>query len=284
MPPNATGRSGHPPSIIDFYNPHVNGKDAHGRTLEQMLKWNNDKLERCHDYIQILFPLPEGSMFSYNAPIIDKKTMEEFRSSGLLQMTLNHAFDRMMEFYGFEVVAILDSADSTNQAEEDAAAKDRKKQADEGKEKGKTTEVEEHAEDRNGSAASTASVNANPSVASPRDTKSLEKSVAFTGAHGLHVIRGPNFEERSKNWCVQMDHNHLRISRILRSLRVLGLQRQCEAFYEALTHVYNDPKIAIGKSSMMFWRRAAQEPLHIAPDGTECRWLKKWQETEQIQN
>jgi hypothetical protein len=77
-----------------------------------------------------------------------------------------------------------------------------------------------------------------------------------------------------------MDHNHLRISRILRCLRVLGLERLCEAFYKALVDVYNDPKMNIGERSMMFWRRAACEPLHIAPDGTECKWLRKWQETE----
>ncbi|KAF9734498.1 hypothetical protein PMIN01_07401 [Paraphaeosphaeria minitans] len=283
------------PSIVDFYNPYINAKDAHGRTREQILKWNNDKLERSHNYIQILFPLPEGSMFSYTAPVIDKKTMEEFRTNDHLQMTLGQAFDRMMRFYGFKVVSALDSADPVNQAEEDTAAEE--------KEKGKAAEGEgeprpsisritrnpwrmyavfeplltvdiEPAEDRNDNAGTTASVGADPSVASARDTKSPEKSVASAGVHRLRVIRGPNFEERSWSWCVQMDHNHLRISRILRSLRVLGLQRQCEAFYEALTDVYNDPKISIGRSSMIFWRRAVREPLHIAPDGTECKWLK----------
>ncbi|OAG01556.1 uncharacterized protein CC84DRAFT_201236 [Paraphaeosphaeria sporulosa] len=257
---------GQPPSIVDFYNPYINAKDAHGRTREQILKWNNDKLERSHDYIQILFPLPEGSMFSYTAPIIDKKTVEEFRTNGHLQTTLGQAFDRMMRFYGFEVVSALDSADSAKQAEECAAAEE--------KGKGKAAEGEEHDEGRNGSAGTTASLDVDPSVPSAHDTKLPEKSVASSGVHHLRVIRGVNFEERSKNWCVQMDHNHLRISRILRSLRVLGLQRQCEAFFEALTNVYNDPKTTIGKSSMMFWRRAVCEPLHIAPDGTECKWLK----------
>jgi hypothetical protein len=36
---NDTRRSGRPPSIIDFYNPEVGGKDAHGRTLDQILRW-----------------------------------------------------------------------------------------------------------------------------------------------------------------------------------------------------------------------------------------------------
>jgi hypothetical protein len=109
----------------------------------------------------------------------------------------------------------------------------------------------------------------------------LEALKSFSTGHGVLILRGPNFEERSKNWCVGMDHNHLRISRILRCLRVLGLEAICEAFYKALVDVYNDPKINIGERSMMFWRRAAREPLHIAPDGTECKWLRKWQEAEQ---
>lgn len=31
---------GQPPSIVDFYNPQINAKDAHGRTLEQILRWS----------------------------------------------------------------------------------------------------------------------------------------------------------------------------------------------------------------------------------------------------
>ena len=77
-----------------------------------------------------------------------------------------------------------------------------------------------------------------------------------------------------------MDHNHLRITRILRCLRVLGLEKQSEEFYKALREVFNDPKIRIGERSMVFWTRAVREPLYIAPDGKVCKWLKKWYEEE----
>ena len=33
--------------------------------------------------------------------------------------------------------------------------------------------------------------------------------------------------------------------------------------YKALKEVYNDPEINIGERSMLFWRRAVREPLHI---------------------
>ena len=94
----------------------------------------------------------------------------------------------------------------------------------------------------------------------------------------FQVTRGLNFRKRASNWCVSIDHNHLRITRILRCLRVLGLQKQCEAFFEALKDVYNDANVSISQSSMKYWTRAVREPVHIAPDGMQCRWLKNWQE------
>ena len=62
------------------------------------------------------------------------------------------------------------------------------------------------------------------------------------------------------------DHNHLRITRILRSLRVLGLEAEAKAFYDALTEVFDASKGHIGQKSMMFWTRAVSRPLHLAPD------------------
>ena len=37
------------------------------------------------------------------------------------------------------------------------------------------------------------------------------------------VIPGPNFGKHSKNFNTRFDHNHLRITRIIRSCRVLGI-------------------------------------------------------------
>jgi hypothetical protein len=113
-----------------------------------LISWapDHDKLERCHDYIQILFPLPEGSMFSYNAPIINKRIMEAFRSRTYLRMNLSHAFILMLDFYGFETESSLGWARPKKQREEHAAAQDiaSTNQAKQwrGKGKGKATEVD----------------------------------------------------------------------------------------------------------------------------------------------
>ncbi|KAF5871882.1 putative opioid growth factor receptor conserved region protein [Botrytis fragariae] len=93
------------------------------------------------------------------------------------------------------------------------------------------------------------------------------------------IIRSSNFYERCSNWLIRRDHNHLRISRILRSLRVLGLEAEAAAFYKALSDiVYNGHSQVVSSQSAEFWRRAAERPLHWAPHLTEseCANDKQW--------
>ncbi|KAJ4288568.1 hypothetical protein N0V90_011805 [Kalmusia sp. IMI 367209] len=268
---------GAPPSIIDFYG-RVDGKDAHGRTLEQILNWNDTKLERCHDYIQILFPLPEGSMFSYDAPIIDLKTLEAFRSDVGLRFRMAAAFVRMLSFYGFEAELEVPGSAAQREPEQtqaDEIEQDQRLGTGSGKGKAK---IEVKADESNEAAVDCSRGLGGSSSYSSVSEK--DHNIFFE----THIARGDNFEQAAKNWAVRMDHNHLRITRILRCLRVLGLQKQCEAFYNALKDVYNDPKYKIGERSMMFWERAVRQPLHIAPDGTMVHWLLNWVEKEQTQD
>jgi hypothetical protein len=97
------------------------------------------------------------------------------------------------------------------------------------------------------------------------------------------IVRGPNWNRASRNWCVRFDHNHLRITRILRSLRVLGLQKEYQAFFAALKDVHADPEFSISDRSMMYWRRAVERPLYLAPDDEEIDWLQMWEEQQQQQ-
>jgi hypothetical protein len=50
--------------IVRFYDPDVRAKDALGRQHDEILAWPDSKLESLHNYIQMLFPLPEGSPFN----------------------------------------------------------------------------------------------------------------------------------------------------------------------------------------------------------------------------
>jgi hypothetical protein len=231
--------------IVRFYDYDVQAKDAHGRTQEDILAWSDSQLERCHNYIQMLFPVPEGSAFNWEAPIIDREVMEAFRSRSDLRDRLGRSFERMLEFYGFE---------STMRA-------------------GKRLSNEE-SEDIESSAETT--------EASTKDViPSSDACSQMLPSGDYYIIRGPDFRNKSRNWAVRFDHNQLRITRILRCLRVLGLQKECDAFFVALKDVFDDPTIQISDRSMMYWQRAVNRPLYIAPDDDQVPWLKEWEEEQE---
>lgn len=95
-------RSSNPSSIlISFYD--ESDHDYNGRYLKDILKWSAGKLESSHDYIQMLFPLPEESGVNWNAPVIDRQVFEAFRSRPELRDNLRKAFERMLWFYGFQL-------------------------------------------------------------------------------------------------------------------------------------------------------------------------------------
>lgn len=81
---------------------------------------------------------------------------------------------------------------------------------------------------------------------------------------GTHeVVQGKDFEERSKAWRTQFDHNHLRITRILRCLSLFGLNNEALAFNQYL-QTFKDKNI-INEESFTYWENAAQpieRPTH----------------------
>lgn len=81
----------------------------------------------------------------------------------------------------------------------------------------------------------------------------------------MHIYRSMNYLKSFRNWVTKSDHNHLRISRIIRSLRVLGLEQNAQAFYKALQDVNNDFPNTIGARSLMYWNRAAVRRLALEP-------------------
>lgn len=91
--------------IVLFYK---NEASCHGLTLQEILAWRDSVLEYRHDYIQILFPLPEASFFNYAAPILDEPTCDAFKSNQTLQATMRTAFARMLDFFGFSFDKSID--------------------------------------------------------------------------------------------------------------------------------------------------------------------------------
>ncbi|KAI9746016.1 MAG: hypothetical protein M1818_000697 [Claussenomyces sp. TS43310] len=176
--------------LVPFFE--GSGVDEKGRTLLEMIQFSDRDLENGHDYIQTMFPLPEGSRFNWDSSLVDRKVFEAFRSRLELQDNLRKAFERILLFWGFRL-----------SREDD----------------------------------------------------------------GLKVIQAENWESASRIWVTRFNHNHLRITRVIRSLRVLGLGDEAVAFKDALTQDYL--KRDVSPKSMLYWTRAACRPLHIAPDVDE---------------
>lgn len=162
--------------IVAFYE--ETGRDAEGRTLSEILAWDDDALEEVHDYIQWLFPLREPSRFNPDAPLLDPAQAAVFQNTPGLQRKVRQAFERMLTFYG---MAMKDGS----------------------------------------------------------------------------VVRGTNWDVRSREWISPLDHNFLRITRILTSLRLLGLRSEAQAFHRALDEIAREYPAEVG-NSVYYWRDATQ--------------------------
>lgn len=76
------------------------------------------------------------------------------------------------------------------------------------------------------------------------------------GAANVDVVRDTNVNERSVLWLTRGNHNFLRISRMLRSLTLLGCSRYAAAFLECLEGIYAENPATIGNTTIGYWRRA----------------------------
>jgi hypothetical protein len=89
--------------------------------------------------------------------------------------------------------------------------------------------------------------------------KSFERILTFLGltvAADGKVVEGKNFSARAPQvWSVP-NHNWLRITRILRSLHLLGLEAQAEALYERLEAHYRSRRFPISADTFRYWTGA----------------------------
>ncbi len=64
--------------LIEFYS---GGTDDSGRTLCDILDWDDDKWESQHDFIQWIFPNASRSSYNPSAPVLDSETISSFVDS-----------------------------------------------------------------------------------------------------------------------------------------------------------------------------------------------------------
>jgi hypothetical protein len=166
-------------ALLSFFR---GGPDDRGRTLDEILSWNRDRLEYTHDYIQWLFPLRDRSGANPSAPVLSNADIQAFHTDPALQHQLRRALDRMLDFYGLQLV---------------------------------------------------------------------ESPAALP-----QVIRRETFDTLASEWLQPGNHNFLRLTRILKSLRTLGLQPYARATFEALRAIYADHAAIIGTRTFDFWQQA----------------------------
>jgi len=139
------------------------GMDSRQRSVEEVLAFSDDALERVHDYIQWLFPLPTRSMAQPGAPVLSSGEIAAIREDERALATLRRAAERMRLFY-----------------------------------------------------------------------------------------------ERTDGWLTRSDHNHLRISRILQSLRLLAGEEDARAFYSAIMARHEAAGAPIDPRNLGYWVRAME--------------------------
>ena len=70
------------------------------------------------------------------------------------------------------------------------------------------------------------------------------------------VVRGPEFERRSAVWLTPMNHNFLRLTRILSSLCVLGEAELARALLACLVEIHGEHGDTVGEETLVHWRTA----------------------------
>ncbi len=84
-------------AIVDFLKGA--GTDGAGRTVFDVVALDDRSIERIHDFIQWLFPLDAPSGANRNAPVLTAEDVAEVHGSGMAQIALAAATDRMAVFY-----------------------------------------------------------------------------------------------------------------------------------------------------------------------------------------
>jgi hypothetical protein len=97
---------------------------------------------------------------------------------------------------------------------------------------------------------------------------SLARMLRFYGfeqAGDGQVIEAANFKNRARNWLTPGNHNHLRITRIIRSTRLLGLESESAAFFDALKALYATQQGSsnISRITYSYWRQASQPEVAL---------------------
>ena len=67
---------------------------------------------------------------------------------------------------------------------------------------------------------------------------------------------------KSKNWYNTQNHNFLRLTRMIKFLRLIGYIQEADGLFDALALVYAQNPLIVGRDTLTFWLNAANiEPM-----------------------
>ncbi|MDN3506572.1 MAG: opioid growth factor receptor-related protein [Simkaniaceae bacterium] len=95
--------------------------------------------------------------------------------------------------------------------------------------------------------------------------KSFEVMLKFYGLeYGFFgkIKRAENFSNQAQNWLNPGNHNFLRITRIMTSLRLHGLEKEAKAFFDVLSEIYKEHPSSIGPKTFAIWSSSWQGTDH----------------------
>jgi len=92
-------------------------------------------------------------------------------------------------------------------------------------------------------------------IAALRNTPDLRQRLG-AALHRMLAFYGLN-PPGPHPWLTPGNHNFLRLTRILRSLRILGLKQESHRLFQYLADLYEAHPEIIGATTFDYWRRAA---------------------------
>jgi Opioid growth factor receptor (OGFr) conserved region len=90
---------------------------------------------------------------------------------------------------------------------------------------------------------------------------SFERILRFLGfswAEDGSVVEGPNFADRVPEIWAYPNHSWLRITRILRSLCLLGLKSEAHSLFQRLEALYSERRFPITADTFGYWEAAVR--------------------------
>ena len=72
----------------------------------------------------------------------------------------------------------------------------------------------------------------------------------------VYVEKSENYPDRKHEWVNMLNHNYLRITRMLKCLITFGLIQETQAFYECLKTIYREDSDQIGGETFQYWTDA----------------------------